>query len=164
MGSGLRNVLTAPKVLMASDYPPKGLSESVQKLPEWIQAGCGDAPYNCAEKGATFAVDGKTPDKMPDLSKHSNFMAEHLVAHPEVYDKLKNMKTKGGVTLAHCMKTGVDNPGHPHIKTVVLVACDEESYETFAELFDPVTMARHGGYDHKSQKQPTNMDLNQLSD
>jgi len=32
---------------------------------------------------------------------------------------------------------GVDNPGHPHIKTVGLVACDEECYEVFKDLFDP---------------------------
>merc|ERR1719408_175695 len=70
--------------------------------------------------------------------------------------------TVGGITLAHCMKTGVDNPGHPHIKTVGLVACDEESYVVFKELFDPVISARHNGYG-TTAKQPTNMDINQLS-
>merc|ERR1719267_52632 len=99
---------------------------------------------------------------MPDLSKHSSFMAEFFTKNPEVYDKLKDKKTKGGATLAHCMKTGVDNPGHPHIKTVGLVACDEESYETLKELFDPVIDARHGGYGADA-KQPTNLDLEQLS-
>ena len=117
----------------------------VKKLEEWIQLGCGDAPYNCPEKSATFAVDGVTPDAMPDLSKHSNFMAEVLVANPAIYDELKDKKTSTGVTLAQCMKTGVDNPGHPHIKTVGMTAGDEDSYETFKELFDPVISARHGG-------------------
>merc|ERR1711907_135411 len=60
------------------------------------------------------------------------------------------------------IKTGVDNPGHPHIKTVGVVACDEECYEVFAELFDPVIDARHGGYGPDA-KQPTNMDINKLS-
>ena len=59
--------------------------------------------------------------------------------------------------------TGVDNPGHPHIKTVGMVACDEESYEVFKELFDPVISARHGGYGADA-KQPTNLDISQLSD
>jgi len=145
------------------DYPPSGLSANVRKLPEWIQKGCGDSPYNCPEKEATWAVDGKTPDTMPDLSKHSNFMAEFLVANPGVYDSLKGKTTKGGITLAQCMKTGVDNPGHPHIKTVGLVACDEESYDTFKELFDPVISARHNGYGADA-KQPTNMDMAKLSD
>merc|ERR1711937_380119 len=76
---------------------------------------------------------------------------------------LKGKKTAGGVTLAQCMKTGVDNPGHPHIKTVGLVACDEESYDTFKELFDPVISARHNGYGADA-KQPTNMDMAKLSD
>ena len=143
-------------------YPPHGLAPSVRKLPEWIQLGCGDAPYNCPERQATFAVDGQTPDEMPDLSKHSNFMAECLT--PEIYNKLKDKKTSNGVTLAQCIKTGVDNPGHPHIKTVGMTAGDEDSYETFKELFDPVISARHGGYDHVNNKQPTNMDLTQLSD
>merc|ERR1711912_15079 len=88
--------------------------------------------------------------------------AEYLVSNPEVYNKLKGKKTSTGVTLADCMKTGVDNPGHPHIKTVGLVAGDEESYQVFKELFDPVTIARQG-YDHTKKPQPTNMDISQLS-
>merc|ERR1719327_2526783 len=89
-------------------------------------------------------------------------MAECIT--PEMWANLKDKKTKGGVTFAECIKTGVDNPGHPHIKTVGMTAGDEESYQTFAELFDPVISARHGGYDHVNNRQPTNMDLTQLSD
>jgi creatine kinase len=145
-----------------TNYPPYGLAPGVKKLEGWIQRGCGDSPYYCTEKNATFGVDGHCPDKMPDLSKHSNFMAEFFVKNPEVYNKLKDKKTSGGATLADCIKTGVDNPGHPHIKTVGLVACDEECYDTFRELFDPVTVARQG-YDHTKQAQPTNMNIDQLS-
>merc|ERR1711907_799125 len=144
-----------------ANYPPAGVSLSVQKLPEWIQLGCGDAAYNCPEKNATFATDGSTPADMPDLSKHSNFMAELMT--PEIYNALKNKKTSTGITLAQCIKTGVDNPGHPHIKTVGMTACDEESYEVFKELFDPVISARHNGY-AADAKQPTNLDISQLSD
>jgi creatine kinase len=143
------------------NYPPNGIAPQIAKLPGWIQVGCGDAAYNCPEKNATFAPDGKCPDTMPDLSKHSNFMAELLT--PEMYANLKDKVTPNGVTLAHCIKTGVDNPGHPMIKTVGLTAGDEESYEVFKELFDPVIDARHGGYGPDA-KQPTNMDLSQLSD
>merc|ERR1711937_421032 len=143
------------------NYPPTGLAPSVQALPEWIQLGCGDAAYNCPEKNATFAVDGTTPADMPDLSKHSSFLAEALT--PEIYNALKDKKTSGGTTLAECIKTGVDNPGHPHIKTVGMTACDEESYEVFKELFDPVISARHNGY-AADAKQPTNLDISQLSD
>jgi len=145
-----------------ASYPPSGLAPGIKKLPKWIQAGCGDTNYYCTEKGATWGCDGECSKQMPDLSKHANFMAEFFVKHPEVYDKLKDKKTSNGVSLADCMKTGVDNPGHPHIKTVGLVAGDEESYTVFKELFDPVTVARQG-YDHTKAVQPTNMDISQLS-
>merc|ERR1712166_1337980 len=102
----------------SAEYPPTGLSESVRALPEWIQLGCGDKPYNCAEKGATFGTDGQPPEQMPDLSNHSNFMAEALT--PEMYERLRKRATLGGTTLADI------------IKTVGAVACDEDSYEVFA--------------------------------
>ena len=57
---------------MAEQYPPEGIAAGVAKLPEWIQLGCGDKPYNCPEKNATFAPDGVCPPSLPDLSKHSN--------------------------------------------------------------------------------------------
>ena len=60
-----------------------------------------------------------------------------MKANPDLYQQLKDKKTSLGVTLGHCIKTGIDNPGHPHIKTVGMVAGDEESYELFAPLFDP---------------------------
>merc|ERR1711988_1253662 len=160
-GAAASGAMLKVNKVLCEEYPPTGLSENVRKLPAWIQAGCGDKPYYCPEKQATFAPDGVTPDKMPDLSKHSNFMAEHLT--PEIYEKLKKRATISGTTLADCIKTGVDNPGHPHIKTVGMVACDEESYSVFRELFNPVTVARQG-YDHTQSLQPTNMDLTQLSD
>jgi creatine kinase len=142
-------------------YPPAKLADSLKDLPDWIKGGCGNAEYYCPEKGAVFPGD-ECPTLMPDLSKHNNFMAEVLRENPGMYDRLKHRKTSMGVTLAKCMKTGVDNPGHPAIKTVGLVAGDEESYFTFKELFDPVIDARHGGY-KPNAKHPTNLDLDQVS-
>merc|ERR1711975_63371 len=100
----------APAAEAASGFSaayPGGLSDNVKTHPEWIQLGCGDSPYNCPEKQATFAVDGKAPDDMPDLSKHSNFMAEYLVANPQVYAELKDKTTSQGTTFAQIIKTGV---------------------------------------------------------
>ena len=71
--------------------------------------------------------------------------------------------TSNGVNLAHCIKTGIDNPGHPMIKTVGLTAGDEESYEVFKELFDPVISDRHNGYGVDGT-QPTDMDISKISD
>merc|ERR1712212_800840 len=65
------------------------------------------------------------PDKMPDLSNHSSFFADVMKANPGLYDKLKTKNTK----------LGVDNKGHPMIKTVGAVAGDEESYELFRDFF-----------------------------
>merc|ERR1711868_318958 len=132
-----------------SDYPPTGLAESVKALPEWIQLGCGDAEYVCAEKNATF-LGGNMPDKLPDLSNHSSFFAEVMKENPGLYDKLKTKNTKLGVTFGHC------------IKTVGAVAGDEESYELFREFFDPVISARHGGY-AADAKHPTDMNPANLS-
>nr|BAG57409.1 unnamed protein product [Homo sapiens] len=72
----------------------------------------------------------------PDLRKHNNCMASHLT--PAVYARLCDKTTPTGWTLDQCIQTGVDNPGHPFIKTVGMVAGDEETYEVFADLFDPV--------------------------
>lgn len=145
-----------------SDYPPKGLSEGVQKLPEWIQKGCGDEEYYCEEKGATFLASA-LPDKMPDLSEHNNIFGETMRANPELYDQLKDKTTKLGVNIGHCIKTGIDNKGHPMIKTVGMVAGDEESFELFAPLFDPVISARHNGF-AADAIHPTDLDVSKISD
>merc|ERR1719238_2229141 len=47
-------------------------------------------------------------------------------------------------------------------KTVGMVAGDDESYELFAELFDPVISARHNGYPADA-RHPTDLDINKLS-
>merc|ERR1719305_1455749 len=104
----------------------------------------------------------EAPDVMPDLSKHNNIMAEVLRSKPSIYDNLKNKKTSLGVTLAACIKTGMDNKGHPMIKTVGMTAGDEECYEVFKELFDPVIDIRHGGY-KPDAKHPTDLDTSKLS-
>merc|ERR1712193_488068 len=83
-------------------------------------------------------------EEMPDLSKHNNWMAK--VMTPELYKKMRARQTKSGYTIDDVIQTGVDNPGHPFIMTVGAVAGDEDSYETFAEFFDPLIEARHGGY------------------
>merc|ERR550514_1292562 len=89
-------------------------------------------------------------------------MADVLKKSPKIYDNLKGRSTTSGVTLAHCIKTGMDNKGHPMIKTVGMTAGDEESYEVFKELFDPVIDLRHGGY-KPDAVHPTDLDVSKLS-
>lgn len=118
--------------------------------------GLGDDEY------PGFPADS-VPEEIPDLSNHTSFMADVLRLNPEIWDKLKDLETPNGVTFAKCIKTGMDNPGHPMIKTVGMVAGDEESYETFKALFDPVIDGRHGGYPPDA-KHPTDLDYTKLSD
>eukprot|EP00397_Hematodinium_sp_SG-2012_P001087 GEMP01001088.1.p1 GENE.GEMP01001088.1~~GEMP01001088.1.p1 ORF type:complete len:1365 (+),score=290.19 GEMP01001088.1:378-4472(+) len=151
----------APAAPVDDSYPPNGLASVVAGAEEWIKLGCGDAEYYCEAKSAVFPGD-KCPDEQPDLSEHNNFMAETLRANPEIWGQLKDKKTSLGVGLAKCIKTGMDNKGHPHIKTVGLVAGDEESYTVFKDLFDPVIEARHGGYAHDAIH-PTNLDLDAVN-
>uniref|UniRef100_A0A8B9QPK9 Creatine kinase M-type n=1 Tax=Apteryx owenii TaxID=8824 RepID=A0A8B9QPK9_APTOW len=83
-------------------------------------------------------------EEFPDLTKHNNHMAKVLT--PALYQRLRDKETPSGFTLDDVIQTGVDNPGHPFIMTVGCVAGDEESYEVFKDLFDPVIQDRHGGY------------------
>ncbi|EEQ99989.1 Creatine kinase M-type, putative [Perkinsus marinus ATCC 50983] len=145
-----------------TSYPPTGLAPTVEHLPEWIKLGLGDKEYICEEKKVTFDPEN-LPDNLPDLFKHSSYMAELLTEKPKLYDKLKSKITKNGVNLGKCIKTGVDNPGHPSIKTVGLVAGDEESYEVFKELFDPVIDRRHGGFPANATH-ITDLDFTKVSD
>ena len=103
------------------------------------------------------------PAEVPDLSAHNNFMAELLRDNPDWWAQLKDLKTPNGVPFAKVIKTGMDNPGHPMIKTVGMVAGDEESYETFKLIFDPVIDQRHGGYPADA-KHTTDLDYSKLSD
>merc|ERR1712038_1337890 len=98
-------------------------------------------------------------DAFPDLSKHNNWMAKILTK--EMYNKLKDLQTPSGYTLDKAIQTGVDNPGHPFIFTVGAVAGDEETYEVFADLMDPIIEGRHNGY-AKDAKHPTDLDINNL--
>ena len=63
--------------------------------------------------------------------QHNSFFAETMRANPGLWEQYKGKKTSLGVGFSHCIKTGVDNKGHPMIKTVGAVAGDEESYELF---------------------------------
>ena len=52
--------------------------------------------------------------------------------------------------------------GHPFIMTVGIVAGDEESYDTFKDLMDPIIEARHGGY-KADAKHPTDLDFTKIT-
>merc|ERR1719506_1528838 len=91
-----------------------------------------------------------------DLSTHNSLMADVLRTNPTIYESLRGKRTQLGVPFAKCIKSGVDNPGHPIMKVVGAVAGDEECYDVFRELFDPIIDARHGGFGPDAQH-PTNL-------
>ncbi|KAM5272842.1 creatine kinase B-type isoform 1-T1 [Ctenodactylus gundi] len=100
-------------------------------------------------------------DEFPDLSGHNNHMAKVLTL--ELYAELRAKCTPSGFTLDDVIQTGVDNPGHPYIMTVGCVAGDEESYDVFKALFDPIIEDRHGGYqpsdEHKTDLNPEHLQV-----
>lgn len=76
-------------------------------------------------------------------------MASHLT--PAVYAKLCDKTTPNGYTLDQAIQTGVDNPGHPFIKTVGMVAGDEESYEVRGYYISHIWhIKRLAHFEHKS--------------
>jgi len=101
------------------------------------------------------------PDEdFPDLTKHNNWMAKCLTR--EIYAKLRDRATPSGFTLDNVIQTGVDNPGHPFIMTVGAVAGDEETYEVFKELLDPIIDGRHGGFG-PDDKHKTDLDYTKIT-
>jgi creatine kinase len=97
----------------------------------------------------------ETPEIMPDLSEHTGTLAMVLKKSPAIYDLLQSKVTKKGLTLAMCIKAGVDKD-HP-----VPFAGDEDSYEVFSALFDPVIDVLHGGY-APTAKHTTDLDASAL--
>uniref|UniRef100_A0A8C3A6C1 Creatine kinase S-type, mitochondrial n=1 Tax=Cyclopterus lumpus TaxID=8103 RepID=A0A8C3A6C1_CYCLU len=93
----------------------------------------------------------------PDLRKHNNCMSAALT--PAIYGKLRDKVTPNNWTLDQSIQTGVDNPGHPFIKTVGCVAGDEESYEVFAELLESHHQRPAQRLRPPTMKHPTDLDV-----
>ena len=64
--------------------------------------------------------------------EHKSLMAKFLT--PEMWEKLKDKKTAMGYTLSNAIQTGVDTP---HLG-VGITAGDEESWETFKDIYYPI--------------------------
>lgn len=121
-----------------------------------------DLPGLGADEYPGFSAD-VCPEVMPDLSKHHSIMAEVLKASPGLFARLRDERTPLDVGLAKCIKTGIDNRGHPLITTLGLVAGDADCYERFQELFDAVIRLRHGDA-CLSQEHVTDLNQSRLSE
>ena len=86
-------------------------------------------------------------NSLPDLKGYDNYMAEVFQSNPSLYTKMKKLgKTKLGYSIDDVIRTGVQNPSHPFIKTVGATAGDEESYKKFQAFFYPLIRLRHNGF------------------
>lgn len=95
-------------------------------------------------------------DNFPVLTpKHTSLMAQHLSR--DIYDKLSDRATSSGYTLDQAIQTGIDTP---HLG-VGVVAGDEQSYETFKEMMDPVIEGWHGY--KTTDKHSSDMDVSKIT-
>jgi len=118
-----------PTPIPSPFLPARGPDED--DLPNWsAMPGRGDAEY------PGFPSDGSQP--LPDLSRHHSTLAHVLKEQPMLYEHLKDVRTPNGVSLAQCIKPGIDNRGHPILRTLGLIAADETCFEVFEPLFRSV--------------------------
>jgi len=110
----------------------------------------GEPIYDAMPGLGAEAVDGfptdRCPETMPTLACSRSMVASVLQGQPDIYDRLKQLKTPMDVNLALCVKPAFDARGLPVADFSGLVAGDEASYETFAELFDPVISRLHADF------------------
>eukprot|EP00286_Rhodomonas_abbreviata_P005851 CAMPEP_0181323514 /NCGR_PEP_ID=MMETSP1101-20121128/19834_1 /TAXON_ID=46948 /ORGANISM="Rhodomonas abbreviata, Strain Caron Lab Isolate" /LENGTH=206 /DNA_ID=CAMNT_0023431563 /DNA_START=83 /DNA_END=700 /DNA_ORIENTATION=+ len=109
----------------------------------------GDAKDNADFKYVTF-------DTLPAFTpEHKSLMAKFLT--PELFEKLKDVKSSKGYTLSNAIMTGVVTP---HLG-VGVCAGDEECWELFKDLYYPVIQGWHG-YDAANSKHPVDLDPSKL--
>jgi len=81
-----------------------------------------------------------SPTALPDLSGHTSVLAEVLRKEPSLYSRLRDRRTRGGISFAQVIKAGVDTKE----AALGLAAGDAECYEAFSAVFDPCIEVFHG--------------------
>merc|ERR1711865_260924 len=133
----------APKAAGPEDAKPAG------KLGKNADEDFGGVDNNDPKSSDDFAfLHYATLPKFGE--KHKSLMSKTLTQ--ELFDKLKDAKTPGGFTLSNAIQTGVETP---HLG-VGCTAGDEESFETFKELYYPVIKGWHN-YDPETHTHPTDL-------
>jgi creatine kinase len=87
---------------------------------------------------------------------HKSLMAKFCTE--EMFEKLKDVTTASGYTFSNAIQTGTETP---HLG-VGLTAGDEECYEKFAEIINPIVAGWHDGYDPATMKHPTDLNPENL--
>ena len=114
--------------------------------------------------GGSYAGDPKDSDdfKYVTWTERPAFTSEHKslmskVLTPELFEKLKNVKSEKGYTLSNAIMTGVVTP---HLG-VGATAGDESCWEVFKDLYYPIIKGWHG-YDAETQTHPIDLDPSKL--
>lgn len=89
------------------------------------------------------------------LKESKSLLAKYLT--PNLFNKLKDKTTTDGFTLRDAINSGVENPD----SGIGAYVGDEESYELFAALFDPIIEEYHGF--SKNDKHKSNLNPNDLN-
>lgn len=146
-------------------YKILGGDEAFEKLKDEggkVSADKYQDPY--LKYGGAYVGDAKdTPDfryvtfdSVPTFGpEHKSLMAKTLT--PELFEKLKDVKSSKGYTLSNVIMTGVVTP---HLG-VGATAGDEECWELFKDLFYPIIKGWHG-YDAYTSKHPVDLDPSKL--
>jgi len=78
-------------------------------------------------------------DNFPKFSNaHQSLMAKHL--NETIFKQLKDKTTATGYTLAQAIQSGISNPD----SGIGIYAGDNDSYQVFASLFNPIIEEYHG--------------------
>mmetsp|Transcript_16749 Transcript_16749/g.38712 ORF Transcript_16749/g.38712 Transcript_16749/m.38712 type:complete len:956 (+) Transcript_16749:55-2922(+) len=84
-------------------------------------------------------------DELPDLQQHHSLVADALRNGPDLYQRFRSEATSLGVSVAECIKPGIDFKGHGLVKVAGLFAGDAECYDLFGDLFTPIIKDLHSG-------------------
>jgi len=85
----------------------------------------------------------------------SSALCRHLT--PAIYNELSGRRTRYGFTLDDLIRSGVENPD----SSIGVYVGDEESYETFAPLLDPIIREYHH-FDPETERHVSDMDPEHL--
>mmetsp|Transcript_27784 Transcript_27784/g.26597 ORF Transcript_27784/g.26597 Transcript_27784/m.26597 type:complete len:475 (-) Transcript_27784:400-1824(-) len=154
--------------------------EDIEKLPQYAILG-GDAKFDemkdgegkitlsqiadpYLQYGGAYGDDPKNSkdfkyvsfSELPKFTPaHRSAMAKYLT--PEVFEKLKDVKSAKGYSLSNAIMTGVVTP---HLG-VGATAGDEDCWELFKDLYYPIIKEWHG-YDPETQVHPVDLDPTKL--
>ncbi|XP_071794273.1 arginine kinase-like isoform X1 [Asterias amurensis] len=98
----------------------------------------------------------------PNFTGHKSLLSKHLTK--DLYTKLRDVQTESGFTIDRAIQNGVDNADF-HLG---VLAGDEQTYEVYKELFDPIIQDYHNGFkpsdNHVKDLDPAKLEGGQLDE